>query len=188
MTKTIKVPAIVTTPTVAADTLTLNAAEKAALKKSIASMGAGYKTMADTLTSLENGDNLFYPISKWVEVLGVELSDKAKNALKNALQFERAARINAGYTAPAWYRGSMGTKGAKAPAKLSEKKTVKGFTAPDAPVDPLSVSVSIADAWLAMLIKGSKVSPDALVSQLKRCEPEFFVAVKALIKSATLGA
>ena len=187
MTKTIKAPAIVTTPTVA-DTLTLSKVEKTALVKSIASMGAGYKTMADTLTALENGDNLFYPISKWVEVLGVELSDKAKNALKNALQFERSARINAGYTAPAWYRGSMGTKGAKPPAKLSEKKTVKGFTAPDTTVDPLSVSVSIADAWLAMLVKGSKVSPDALVSQLKRCEPDFFVAVKALIKSATLGA
>ena len=184
MTKTIKSAAIVTTPTVA-DTLTLNVAEKAALKKSIASMGVGYKTMTDTLTSLENGDNLFYPISKWVEVLGVELTDKAKNALKNALQFERSARINAGYTAPAWYRGSMGTKGS---AKPSDKKSVKGFTEPDAPVDPLSVSVSIADAWLAMLVKGSKVSPDALVSQLKRCEPEFFVAVKALIKSATLGA
>ena len=187
MTKVTKAAAIVTAPTVA-DTLTLSTGEKAALKKSIASMGVGYKTMTDTLTSLENGDNLFYPISKWVEVLGVELTDKAKNALKNALQFERSARINAGYTAPAWYRGSMGTKGAKPSDKKSEKKTVKGFTAPDAPVDPLSVSVSIADAWLAMLVKGSKVSPEALVSQIKRCDAEFFVAVKALIKSATLGA
>lgn len=179
-----KKPAIVTTAA-PADTLTLSKPEKAALVKSIASMGAGYKAMTETLTSLENGDNLFYPISKWIKVLGVELTDKAKNALKNALQFERAARIDAGYKAPAWYRGSMGTKGAKKP---SDKKSVKGFTAPDAPVDALGVSVSIADAWLAMLVKGSKVSPDALVSQLRRCEPEFFVAVKALIKSATLGA
>ena len=186
MTKVTKAAAIVTAPTVA-DTLTLSTGEKAALKKSIASMGAGYRTMTETLTSLENGDNLFYPISKWVEVLGVDLSDKAKNALKNALQFERAARIDAGYTAPAWYRGSMGTKGAK-PSDKKSVKSVKGFTEPDTTVDPLSVSVSIADAWLAMLVKGSKVSPDALVSQLKRCEPEFFVAVKALIKSATLGA
>lgn len=181
MTKAIKA-AIVTAPTVA-DTLTLSTTEKTALKKSIASMGAGYKAMAETLNTLENGDNLFYPISKWVEVLGVDLSDKAKNALKNALQFERSARIVAGYKAPDWYRGSMGTKGAKTP----DKKSVKGFTEP-APVDALGVSVSIADAWLAMLVKGSKVSPDALVSQLKRCDPEFFVAVKALIKSATLGA
>ena len=187
MTKAIKAPAIVTTATVA-DTLILSKVEKTALVKSIASMGAGYRTMTETLTALENGDNLFYPISKWVEVLGVELTDKAKNALKNALQFERSARINAGHPAPAWYRGSMGTKGSAKPSnKLSEKKG-KGFTAPEAPVDPLSVSVSIADAWLAMLIKGSKVSPDALVSQLKRCDPDFFVAVKALIKSATLGA
>ena len=186
MTKAIKSTAIIATPVVA-DTLALNAAEKAALKKSIASMGAGYKTMTDTLTSLENGDNLFYPISKWVEVLGVELTDKAKNALKNALQFERAARIDAGHKAPAWYRGSMGTKGAKKPSDKKSEKKVKGFTEPDA-VDPLSVSVSIADAWLAMLVKGSKVSPDAMVSQLKRCEPDFFVAVKALMKSATLGA
>ena len=187
MTKAIKAAAIVTSAAVA-DTLTLSKVEKTALVKSIANMGAGYKTMADTLAALESGDNLFYPISKWVEVLGVELPDKAKNALKNALQFERAKRIDAGHPAPAWYRGSMGTKGSAKPSDKNIRKTVKGFTAPDAPVDPLSVSVSIADAWLAMLIKGSKVSPDALVSQLKRCEPEFFVAVKALIKSATLGA
>ena len=165
---------------VVTDTLIISVAEKAALKKSIVSMGAGYKAMADVLKSLENGDNLFYPISKWVEVIGVELEDRAKNALKNALQFERAARLDAGYKAPDWYRGA-----AKKAAKSSDKLSGKAFTAPATAVDSLGVSVSIAHAWLSDLIVGSKVSPEALVSQLKRCDADFFVAVKSLMKTAT---